>query len=185
MYLLKGLMMGINNSETYNADKNVQSGSIMKFPCDSIVLREGENDMNMYQILGGHAEIYTGYGTKEEVLLGVIGPQACFGEFGLLLKKPSIYTVIAYSDLVVLRISEDSFGAFVRDNQRKVTEIMRNMAKTIQVMHRQINLFVGELESGHKPDPDVLYHARRNLRSYAVYTPQFDPSDIISFDARG
>ena len=147
-----------------------ESGSIIQVAHDTLVLREGETVPEMYQIIRGHAEIYTGYQTKEEVLLGIIGPQAVFGEFGLLLGRPSVYTVIAYSDLVLLRIGEGSLGSFIRDNQRKAIEIMRNMANTMMIMQQQISLFANELEAGRSPDPKTIKKARRNLRGYAIYS---------------
>ena len=172
---------------------NGQNGSIMQFPRDTVILREGETTPEMYQIIKGHAELYTGYGTKEEVLLGIIGQQACFGEFGLLLGKPSVYTVIAYSDLVVLRIGEGSLGTFIRDNQRKVAEIMRNMANTMLVMQQHISLLSTELEKAqkeHGTDPEttkIIHRARRNLRGYAIYNaPLENFEDYMSvFNTRG
>ena len=162
-----------------------ENNRIVQYPADTAVLREGENCTDMYQIIRGHAEIYTGYQTKEEVLLGIIGPQACFGEFGLLLHKPAIYTVVAYSDLVLLRITEESMGNFIKDNQWKIMAIMRNMANTMLVMQQQISLLANEVEQDRKPDPITIHKARRSLRGYAIYnTPPFDPSDMESlFDS--
>ena len=123
-----------------------QEGRMVTFPQDSIILKEGEVDLNMYKILKGHVELYTGYGTSQEVFLGIIGPQSCFGEFGLLLHQQAIYTVIAYSDVLALKISEGNIGDFVQENHKNIIDIMRNMAKTMSIMQLQINLLAMELE---------------------------------------
>ncbi len=80
----------------------MSDGKIIKFPRDSIIIREGETNPDMYKIVQGNAELYTGYGTDKELLLGIIGPQSCFGEFGMLIGAPSIYTVAAYSDVYAM-----------------------------------------------------------------------------------
>ncbi len=37
---------------------------MVKFPQDAVILKEGEESREMYKIIKGHAEIYTGYGTS-------------------------------------------------------------------------------------------------------------------------
>ncbi len=74
----------------------------------------------MYKIQKGNVEIYSGYGTENEVLLGLLGEGACFGEFGLLLHKPAIYTVIAYSSLILERVTEGTIGDFIQENHESV-----------------------------------------------------------------
>ena len=53
-----------------------------------MILKEGEINLDIYKILLGHAEMYTGYGTDNEILIGMIGLGTCFGEFGILTGKP-------------------------------------------------------------------------------------------------
>lgn len=144
---------------------------IVKFPQDSVILKEGEVNLDMYKIIKGNAELYTGYGTDREVLLGVIGPHSCFGEFGLLMGAPAIYTVVAFSDVYAMRITEGEMGDFVQENHKNIIEIMRNMAGTMMVMQKQIDLLTEELKSGHKPDEKLIKESQRNIRGYAVYNP--------------
>ena len=145
---------------------------ILKFPEDSIILREGDINHDMYKIIRGHAEVYAGYGTKQESLIGIIGPQACFGEFGLLLKKPAIYTVKAYSDVYALRITEGDMGDFVKENHRNIIDIMRNMAGMMQTMRAQMDLLLNDLDNGKKPDAVTVKQMRRSMRGYSVYDAQ-------------
>lgn len=150
---------------------NDNMSKLVKFPAESIILKEGEVNLDMYKIVQGNAELYTGYGTDKEVLLGIIGPQACFGEFGLLMQAPSIYTVVAFSDIYAMRITAGEMGDFVQENHKNVIDIMKNMARTMMVMQKQIDLMTGELLKGNKPDEDLIKQSQRNLRGYAVYNP--------------
>jgi CRP-like cAMP-binding protein len=145
---------------------------IMKFPQDSIILQEGEVNLDMYKILKGNAELYTGYGTDKELLLGIIGPSSCFGELGLLLHAPSIYTVVAFSDVYAMRVTEGEMGDFVQQNHKNIIEIMRNMANTMMVMQKQIDMMIEELIETGKQNETVIKEAERNVRGYAVYNPK-------------
>ena len=150
---------------------------MIKFPQDSVILREGDVNADMYKIVKGHAEVYVGYGTPSERILGVIGPQSCFGELGPLLGKSSIYTVIAYSDVLVLRISEKDLGSFVAENQKNIIDIMRNMAGSMLSMRSQIDQLLQDLEYVQKTDETDekirinIRDARRAMRQYAIYNP--------------
>ena len=152
------------------------NGKIVKFPRESMILKEGENSTDMYKIISGHAELYTGYGTDNEVLLGLIGAPVCFGEFGLLLHKPSIYTVVAFDNVYALRITEGEMGDFVQSNHKNILDIMRNMANMMLVMQRQIDILSKELKNGQAADSELIRQAKRNLRGYAVYGSGFSGS---------
>ena len=145
---------------------------LIRFPQESVIIREGEMNREMYKIIGGHAEMYTGYGTNLVNFLGLLGKQSFFGEFGLLLGKPSIYTVIAYSDLTVLKITEEDLSSFIVENHKNVVDIMRNMAGCMFTMKMQIDLLLKELEKPGKTDDEVLKErireAKRVMRDYAV-----------------
>lgn len=142
---------------------------MVKFPEGTIIIREDEVSEDMYKIVSGHAEVYVGYGTKQETLISIIGPQSCFGEFGPLLHKPSIYTIAAYSDILALRITEADLMDFVRENHKNVIDFMRNMTDTMLTMRYHINLLIKEMEEGKKPDPEVLQKAKRAMRGYGMY----------------
>ncbi len=144
-------------------------GKMVMFPENSMIIREGEINRDMFKMIQGHAEVYVGYGTRQETLIGIIGKQTCFGEFGLLLHKPSIYTIVAYSDVYVLRITEEDLGDFIRENHKNIIDIMRNMADTMMTMRFQIDQLLKEIEAGKKPDESSLMKARRAMRAYGMY----------------
>lgn len=142
---------------------------MVRFEQDAVILREGEQSREMYRIVKGNAEVYVGYGTDKETIIGIIGPQSCFGELGLLCGEPSIYTVVAYSDLYAMRITEEALEDFVETNRHTIVEIMRNMAETMVSMRFQIDLLLKEIEGGKKVDQDTLLRTKKALRSYGMF----------------
>ncbi len=146
-----------------------EAGKMIQVPEGTIILTEGEHNLDMYKIVKGHAEVYMGYGTDRETLIGIIGPQSCFGEFGMLLEKPAIYTVVAYSDILLMRITKDEMGDFVQQNHRNIINIMENMAQTMLTMRAQIDLLINDLTEGRKPDDKEVHDIRKAISTYTVY----------------
>ena len=155
-------------------DKQGVIAKIIKFPAESVILREGEVNLDMYKIIKGNAEVYVGYGTKQESLLGILGPQSCFGEFGLLLQKPAIYTVVAYSEMYAMRITEGEMGDFIQENHHSILEIMRNMASTMMTLRFQIDLLLKEVQEGKKPDEATTKQIQKSIIGYGIFNPK-DP----------
>ena len=147
---------------------------IYDVPQGMTILKEGEINLDMYKILKGHVEMYTGYGTENEVLLGLLGPGTCFGEFGILTKKPAIYTIIAYSNLKILRVTEELMMDFMKANPENVFQIMKNMANNMMRMQHQIGQLTTEIaelsndlnNSENYKTSDMI---KNMLRSYAIY----------------
>ena len=156
------------------------NAKIEKYPEETIIVREGESNTDMFKIVSGHAEVYVGFGSDQETLIKIIGPHSCVGELGMLLNKPSIYTVRAYSDVLALRIGREDMVDFVSGNQRNVIDIMRNMASTMMTMRSHIDLLIKEIESGRKPDPITLQKARKAMKGYGMYRSIQEASDILT-----
>lgn len=120
---------------------------IIVVPEGTVIIKEGEINLDMYKIINGHVEVYLKYGTPEETLSGILGPQSLFGEFGLLLHEPAIYTVVAYSDVQLIRVTEGEMGNFVQSNHNYIIEIMRSMARNMMAMQKQVNLMAEDLQT--------------------------------------
>ncbi len=149
--------------------------NIVSFQRDTVILKEGETRPELYKILKGKAELYVGgYKTPTETILGIIGEQAIFGEFGLLLRKPSIYTVVAFSDILALRIAEEDFVDFVSNNSKNVIDIMRNMANFVYSMKYQLDQLLDEIEREQKNAGSRelirtnIRNAKQMMRQYAM-----------------
>ena len=163
-------------------------GKMTQFSAGSIILKENDLNPTLFKIVHGHVELYIGYGTKQEVLLGIIGPQKCFGEFGLFLNRPALYTAVAYSPVIVMRIGKDEIADFVRANSMAALAIMKNMAHMIMVMQQQITLLSEELENAatEHDAADSLQQSRQVrtisgkelLRRYAICGGNIDLSGL-------
>lgn len=173
-------------TEAQQMDKNIfdaysvkNQNKIITVPAGMTILSEGEVNLDMYKVIEGNVEMYTGYGTDKEVLLGILSPGACFGEFGLLLHKPAIYTIITFSQVKLLRVTEGTMGDFVKENQDSIVQMMRNMAGMMLNMSHNIQQLSQELEdvsSRISPDVNIVQKKRDqdatmikdSLREYAV-----------------
>ncbi|MBQ3773485.1 MAG: Crp/Fnr family transcriptional regulator [Pseudobutyrivibrio sp.] len=170
-------------------DKSIYNrNKIYEIPPDTMILREGEINLDMYKIVSGHVEMYTGYGTPNEVLIGLLGPGTCFGEFGILTGQPAISTLITYSKTQILRVTEGLMGDFIQENKDDILQIMRNMATNMTRMQHQINQLSHELEeinenrtetaTSNTNNSNVIEILRSdnlqkdNLRNYALNTPE-------------
>ena len=151
-----------------STENNIES-RIVNLTEGTVIMKEGELYPFMYKIIKGNGEVYVGYGTEQQTLIGIIGKQSCFGEYGLLLGKPSIYTVVAYSDICLLRIGSDELEDFIKTNHKNVIDIMRNMAGTMMTMRKQIELMINEITSGNKPSKDMINKISRTARGYGMY----------------
>ena len=140
--------------------------SLLTFPADSVIISENEINPDMFKILKGNVELYSGYGTENEVLLGLLGKNACFGEFGLLLQKPSPYTVIAYSDVILYRVVEEKMGDFIRENHTAVLQMMKSMANTMMVMQGHINQLNEELNERNRVNKQIVGRNKEMLKRY-------------------
>ncbi len=147
----------------------VNRNRIYEIPAGTVILNEGETNMDMYKILTGHVEMYTGYGTDNEILIGILGPGACFGEFGILTEQPAIYTIIAFDNIRILRVTEGVMNDFIQENHDSVLQIMKNMANHMMRMQRQINQLSTELAQEKGSSDNVAHIIKENIRSYAVF----------------
>ena len=157
----------------------MSEAKLIHFEPDTVIIKEGDNEPHLFKIVKGYAEVYVGYSTNNPTLIGIIKPGSCFGEFGMLLKESSIYTVKAYSDLYCMRIGEDDFGDFILKNYNNVYTIMRNMARTMMTMRFQIALLLKEIENGKKPDDDMINDARKAMNGYGMYRTIEEAEDNI------
>ncbi len=121
---------------------------LIKVSEGTVIIREGENNMDMYKIVSGHVELYSKYGTKDESLLGIKSKDDYFGEMGLFTGgKPAVYTVVAYSDLLLMRITSADVDEFIVNNHVDVFKILQNMASTMYSLQYGMNMIMKDMEA--------------------------------------
>ena len=123
----------------------MKSGNMLQFSADAIILKEGETYQEMYKVVHGSVAVYIRYGQKDEHLIGVYSKSKCFGEVNVLSDQPSIYTVVAFDDVLLMCITQDTLEDFIRNNPRNAIDIMQNMVHTNMLMQKNINLLLDDI----------------------------------------
>ena len=118
----------------------------IRVPAERVILSEGVSNSEMYKIISGRAVCCLNYGTDNEYMLGTFKEGRTFGEYSLLTGKPGIYTVYAFTDMLLLRIGRGDFPKFIETNAMNAVEIMRNMAAMMNVMKFNIDMLTKELQ---------------------------------------
>ena len=124
----------------------IDQAKIFKVPADSVILNEGSVNDEIYKIISGRAVCYMNYGKPDEYVLGSLKEGRTFGEYSVLTGEPGIYTVVAFSDMLLLRINKSEFEDFITLNAANSTEIMRKMAEMLKVMRYGIKMLGVELQ---------------------------------------
>lgn len=141
--------------------------NIINFNEDDIILTENESTPNMFYVLSGAVTLYHNYGSKNELLLGICGKGKVFNEVGLINNGSSLYTAVAYSDVTLVKITEDNFINFIEEYPQKVMDMLRHMTKINEMLMRNVELLINELDQSilAKERNDQL---RANIARYAV-----------------
>lgn len=118
---------------------------MVKFEEEEIIIQEGKSYDEMYKIISGSVAVYTRYGEEDEHLLGIYSKSRCFGEMNVFSEQPCIYTVVAYNEVLLMRITKDSLEEFIRRYPGNAIDIMRNMMRTFELMQKNIDLLLDEV----------------------------------------
>ena len=145
-----GKFLTEENIALLKANEMKQSGTIqrakfVKVPADSVILREGTSNSEMYKIISGRAVCSINYGTDNEYVLGGLKEGKTFGEYSLLSDKPGVYTVTAFTDMLLLRIGREDFMTFLEISAANSVNIMQNMASMMNMMKVNIDMLNEEL----------------------------------------
>lgn len=158
---VKRFMSGIVRLDTFLTDENIalmkiqamqgaggaNKAKFVRVAADRVILREGKTNSEMYKIVSGRALCFVNYGTDDEYLLGSLKDGKTFGEYSLLTGKPGIYTVTAYTDMLLMRIARGEFVRFIETNAGNSVSIMQNMAAMMNVMKVNIDMMSNELHN--------------------------------------
>jgi len=145
-----------------------KTAKLATFQADEVILREGEACEEMYKILSGSVVVYIRYGEKDEHMVGVYSKSKCFGELTMLTGQPGIYTVVAYDQVLLMRIGKDELEGFIRDNPRNAVEIMRNMASSMALMRKNVDLLLDEVYEKNRPAEQTIMDQKRRIMDYCM-----------------
>lgn len=110
-----------------------------------MIVQEGEMSLDMYKLVSGKAEMYVGYGTDRETFIGILSKGDYFGEMGLLARRPAIYTIVMYSDGLLLRITPQDIVDYIKNNERDILNIMVHMANSMYNLKTNIDLLTEDI----------------------------------------
>ncbi len=117
-------------------------------PANTMIIKEGELNMDMYKIIKGHVEIYIGHGTEQETLIGMFSKGKYIGELGLLAEKPAIYTAITYDEVRLIRITMASIEGYIKNNSGDVLAILQGMAEATYNLKYSMDMLVEDISKG-------------------------------------
>ncbi len=123
---------------------NVNQAKMLRFSADEVILKEGETNTDVYKIISGRAVCYLNQGKEDELVVGGLKEENTFGEYSVLTGEPEIYSVVAFSEVLLLRISRSEFEQFITMNAANSLEIMTNMAKMLKVLKTNIGMISSE-----------------------------------------
>ena len=141
---------------------------MQSFPEDSVIIREGEVRNEMYKIVSGKAAVYINYGKKNEYLLGILSEQQCFGELGILCCQPSVYTVVAVYDVLVMRIGGNEFDTFLQNNTRNALDMIKNLSRLVMNLKGNLDLVLDELANANEEKPINVHQLREKIYQYTI-----------------
>ena len=114
--------------------KNYGKGAEAALPVQSyrkgqIVFREGDEGAYMYQIHSGSVDVWSKYGTPEQVRLTTLCTNAFFGEMGLIAQeKRSATAVISEDDTTLECIRAEDIEPLFKANPLKVDMILGHLS---------------------------------------------------------
>ena len=151
--------------------------NIATFREDEVIITEGKTNAEMYKIVSGQAAIYFDYGKETEYLVGVLTDGRCFGEIGLLTGKPSPFSVVAVTDIMLLGIGADDFEGFITEEPKNATDIMKNLAGTVVTMGANVNMLKDEMLQAFsdKADEHRVNMINQSIMKYRVSGLQGSP----------
>lgn len=113
--------------------------NITTFQKNDVIIRQGDLEFFMYEILSGRVGVYINYGKDNEEKLTELEEGNFVGELGLLGEEGSVYasprsaTVVAAADnTAVLKIGVTDFNDYFRENPEKIFRMMQQMSKRLK-----------------------------------------------------
>lgn len=154
---------------------NMEQAKLRKFQTGDIIMREGEIYDEMYKVVSGSVEVYIRYGESDEHLIGIYSKSKCFGELNVLSDQAAIYTVVAFDEVLLMRITKEYLEEFIRNNPRNAIDIMKNMVHTTAVMQKNISLLLDDLYDKNDSSRRRTEEIRQKIMQYSVSGLHFIP----------
>ena len=113
-------------SSIQSRDELEQEIDIREHPADEVILREGDRNLAIRELLEGHAII-----SASGIEVGVVNAGEVFGEISFLTGEASEITVTASEECIVQDVAMDRLEAAVQCRPHMMTTLAKNLAATI------------------------------------------------------
>ena len=154
---------------------NTDLSRLRKVKENDVIVKEGELYTEMYKIVSGKATVYINYGEEDEYLLGVLSEQQCFGETAILCKKPGLYTVVAFSDVLLMRITEEEFEDFIKNNSKNAMDMIRNLAREVTNLRCNLDMAIQEMSKDRNGEIVNVRELKQRMYQFIQSDAQGEP----------
>lgn len=104
----------------------------VSFKKGDVIMREGDMEMLMYDIIIGSVGVYVNYGMDDEKLLLTLSDGEYFGEMELINVRARVATVVAMENTECMVIDRELFGEYIRNYPEKCLAIMQSLSDKLR-----------------------------------------------------
>lgn len=112
---------------------------------ETVLVKEGDTCFEVFKIVSGKVAVYTGFGEKEEYLIGILPQGKFIGLESFFSGKPCQYTYITVTDSLLMRVDKDEIESFVRTNSGNAIEMLKALAESNYRLNVHVDMLNEEL----------------------------------------
>lgn len=112
-------------------------GTERHVPAGEIIVRQGDDDVEMFVIRDGHVQISRGDG-PDRAVLATLGPTEFFGEMSLLESLPRDADAIALTDVRLLAISQGGLLMRLRRDPTFALEMLHSLSARVRSLNAEL-----------------------------------------------
>lgn len=105
---------------------------IKTFDKGTVIFKQGDVELKMYDIVSGKVGIYANYKKKDEKLLAEMLPGSFFGEMGLIDMLPRSATAVALEDSETRVIDQNEVQQYLSEHPEKAMIIIKTLSKRLR-----------------------------------------------------
>ena len=98
----------------------------------TVIFKQGDVELKMYDIISGKVGIFADYGKKDEKLLAEMTPGKFFGEMGLIDILPRSATAVALEDTETTVIDQNEALQYLDDHPEKAMAIIKTLSTRLR-----------------------------------------------------
>ena len=134
----------VNLIHSIEGTYEVQEMPTTKYNDDEVVTREGEYNDKIYKVLHGSVTLYTGYGTEDEYLIGILGVDKVFGHYSCLTGSTNLLTAVANDETIIMEIDGKDVHQYISVNPRNAEDMVRELSRQVAMIAKHVELLQEE-----------------------------------------